>query len=536
MAGEKKIFVDTETTGFHRELDQVLEIALLVEDAQRNQIDSLEIKIKLKENVIPDAKALLVNKINPYSKEWIAEAVTEYEAANLVAAFVKKHQGPGGLKKPVLVAYNADFDKPVVSVFLSRGGHKFKQLFNRSVSDPLITARKLIASGKLKTVEKTFNFRTTQSAKLGDVAAARGITFDGEAHRALTDTKVLQKLTPILFDEAAGLKTGTLLSEPSSYQAGQILNLVTDSKSSGVSVRHVYVLENNPDDEFVVVIDQKDLDENKGFKPSAIRQFNYATILGETEVQSDVAESLRTIAIERADAITPLVKKKHKDSGEEPDYHDEGVEFIEIERLQSLMTDADDKRAMFNRLSDELMDRFGGDKAKTKSVMNRVEQVACAKGLKGWMRDLFYDDRIRLLEHIAGSTTVRVALNPAGNYDVAIAFERGGKRFQERTSCKATKDIQNFLNGKIGKVPEFVEFVGAIPDSDEFKDPKHPSVQIKMLTDAIDEIKVADKNSETSPPKGEAFSESTKAAVTQIIMQFKQPKDFFSAQAPDGKR
>jgi DNA polymerase III epsilon subunit-like protein len=522
MSRGYRFWVDTETTGFSLKFDQVLELAALVEDADGEEVERVELKIKLKQNVTPGPVAILINKINPYSKKWAQGSITENSAAQIFADLAKKYTTTDGIK-PTFTAYNADFDKSMCSVMLSRSGMTFSHLFNKSVFDPLKTARRLTTSGRLKTTAKFYGGRETQSAALGDVAKALGIEFEGDAHRAMADVVVMRKVTAKLFELATGHPLKGLSSNPSSYQVGQVVKIVTDSKSSGAIVRHVLILENSIEKDHIIAIDEEDIKLNKGFKDTSVRQFNYGTIIGDMAADENVARQLNAVYREKAEEILALSKKKLKgEPDNSPEFDEDSKDFGMIEQVQRHLSKAEDKKAAFAFIYKELLARFGGDPMSAKAVLTRAENLACAKGLTGWSKELFFDEKIRMLENILPGMQFRVALHPGGYYSVGLAYEKDGRPAKELKDCKAKKDIQSFLNAKIGKVPEMVTFVESLPNVEVFTDPKHPAVIETEVLRALDEIAV----------KG--ASDDVKAGIAELLkkLQVASPKIFSKYKIP----
>lgn len=517
MSKGYRFYVDTETTGFDDKKDQILELAGVVKDSSNAIVDSFEYKVKLKHNVIPGPRAILINKINPYSKIWASESITENECAKQFSDLVKKYY-PEGSHKPFFTAYNADFDKDKLAVMFARNGFKFSDNFNKSVFDPLKTVRKLTAAGIIKTKLNSYG---KPSNSMGDVAEALGIEFDGEAHRAMADVKVLVELTDKVVRLAIGQEDVELLADPASFKPGSVYRIVSDSKSSGIKIRHILVLRNEVQSEFLIALDEDDL--KTGFKSSSIRQFNYGTIIGEGKVDVNVESDLKLVVQEKtaeAKKKYELALAKAEENNSEkpslksidfqseidrqvnekikPEPFDEGPKFDEesknfemIEQIQEHMVRAKDKRQMFDFMLSNIREKFNGDEFSARAMMTRVENLACAKGYPGWTQELFPQEGIKFLPpKLVNGAELRVALHPKGHYAVGLTYDKNGTQAKELKDCKNIKDLKTFVSARVGKIPELTAFIDELPHSDSFTDPKHSIVIESELKTAIDELLV----------------------------------------------
>jgi len=59
------VFYDTETTGTHTTLDQILQFAAVLTDADLKELDRFEIRCRLLPHVIPAPGALLATRLKP---------------------------------------------------------------------------------------------------------------------------------------------------------------------------------------------------------------------------------------------------------------------------------------------------------------------------------------------------------------------------------------------------------------------------------------------------------------------------------------
>jgi hypothetical protein len=527
MSKGYRFWIDTETTGLSREHDQVLEAAGIVEDAAGNEVERFEYRIKLKASVTPGPIAIVINKINPYSRAWARASVTENEAAKGLAALARKYTEKGGGVKPFFTAYNADFDKDMVQAWLARSGERFSALFNKSVFDPLKTARQLTAIDgpgrlpRLVTRIKTYGGKASYSSSLEDVMAGLGLEYEGEAHRAMTDVIAMRAATRKLFRLATGHDMQGLSADPAKYEEGSVVRLVTDSKSSGAKVRSVLILKNLPDQETVVGLDEDDIKKTGGFADTAVRQFNYGTIIGEMAAEPDAGEALRDCLEANRERVEALAKKKVKPEADGSSrLEGDAKAWSLVEQVQHYVSRAPDKAAAAKVALERLLERLKGNAPEAKSILSRAETLACAKGLPAWSSAA--KEGIRVLERLSPPIELRVGLHPRGHYVVGLNYERGDRPAKELKDCKSKKDVQAFLNIRIGKVQEMSDFVDGLPASEEFADPKHPAVIEGEVQNAIDTISV----------KG--ASDDVKAGVAGLLLKLQEtsPKTFLKYKLP----
>jgi exodeoxyribonuclease-1 len=58
------VFYDCETTGVNRSFDQILQFAAVRTDDQLREIDSIEVRSRLLQHIVPSVKAIRANRIN----------------------------------------------------------------------------------------------------------------------------------------------------------------------------------------------------------------------------------------------------------------------------------------------------------------------------------------------------------------------------------------------------------------------------------------------------------------------------------------
>lgn len=199
-----KIFwFDSETTGVKYKDHQMLTFAAVVTDSSLNILDEIYIKIKLLPNIYPTKEALNINKLDPYTLFWEAEAVSESDFCSLLNDFYLKNKS----ENTVWIAYNSIFDTNFVRNAYLRSKKEFLGIKD-VVYDPLVMCRKAVSLSKIVTKEK-YNERDKvhfRSSTLPDVSVALETTHEGEAHNALVDTKCLIKTTPKAYEALVGHK------------------------------------------------------------------------------------------------------------------------------------------------------------------------------------------------------------------------------------------------------------------------------------------------------------------------------------------
>jgi hypothetical protein len=523
-----RFWLDVETTGLSGRHDQILELAVIVDDPSGNVVETLDLKLKLKHGTVPGPMAAVINQINPYSKVWAREAMTERTAMKKLAKLCKKYTTKDGVK-PSLAAYNADFDKMMAAIGLTRNGFKFKDHFNRSAFDPLKTARQLVASGKLITRTVTYgNGRTSSSSSLVDIAAALGERVNGESHRAMADTDLMRRVAHKIFKMSTGYELDGLSADPTKYKVGDVLKIVTDSKSSGAKVRHILILDNDTQNERIVALDEDDISKNKKFTDSAVRKFNYGTIVGEMDaraVDPGAREALLALAQSKAEQIAKLTEQAQAqllpDEAEEFQFDVETENFELIERVQQKVSASADKSDAYDIIMKDLTDRLGGDPLSAKAILTKAENLAKSKGLKSWGLSASIEG-IRLLQTKIETSELRVGLHPKGAYAVGFFYDKNGKQVKELKECKTKRDLFSFIKNGVGKNPELEAFITELPDVDSFKDPKHPAAIEPELKQALDSLAV------------KPTTNDTKAAIAGIILQLRtlSPEAFAKYKLP----
>jgi len=96
---EKRIFIDTETTGLNPELHEIIEIGIIVEDSKGNLIESIHLKIRPERGNF-DERAI---KINGFSWENWADSKSFETHCNMLFELLSD-------KNSVIIGHNPKFD------------------------------------------------------------------------------------------------------------------------------------------------------------------------------------------------------------------------------------------------------------------------------------------------------------------------------------------------------------------------------------------------------------------------------------------
>jgi DNA polymerase III epsilon subunit-like protein len=292
-----RFWADTETTGIKPEFSQILEYGIIVEDSLGQFVEKLEVKLLLRPFINPSKEALAINNIDPYSSEWKAGAISEEQAAEKLAALCEKYTVEG--LKPVMCAYNADFDADHIKQMFFRHGIIFEACFCSALIDPLKTAKWMVKNGMIKTrmITKEVKGRKPSSyasSKLVDVAEALGVSTGKEAHRALNDVETMILATRAMYKQifAKDMVNQTFNLNKVAFE--KTYNLIMESNLDGLKARPVKILRNDFDQKQLTVVDLLDY-EKIGLSPSNVKTFNYNVIFDETEIDSESLSKLEYI-------------------------------------------------------------------------------------------------------------------------------------------------------------------------------------------------------------------------------------------------
>lgn len=472
-----KFYYDEETTGFSLNGDQILEFAVVVRSPDRKTLEVFERKVKLKDGIIPSPNALLVNNINPYSKEWNDEAITEHQLMLDIAALAERHTNEGG--KPIPVAYNGSkFDLPRLEAAGKRTFVKVMERLNQSSRDPLLTVNRLIKSNVLKTKEY-YDHRSGEvksSKKQTDVAEALNVKYKGEAHRSLADVWALVEIDEKLEDLILEAHENKYIALPDKYDEGQVVRVATDSKGSGRKERHLYVLHNDLEKETIWAVDEDDLKANKKLVNSSIRQFKYATIEKELRVSENEEKSLRDLVGLKKNEIKSLldakIAKEYEDK--ESGWHRFCDDFNVIHSVRQRLISANGAIAKeVFKIKSEL-EQSGVDYQSIKEILNKANDLHLSQGGKSLFRPIAkpcHKDNLMI-----DNASVTITTHPTGYYAVEISKENAqGKPVIEKKKIRSQLELSRYLSESLNKsTPEINEYLKAVPSKEEFTDGKHP--------------------------------------------------------------
>jgi hypothetical protein len=522
MSKKYIIKIDTETSGLDSSVDQILTCAYKIKDEQDNEVEKAEFRVKLKSGVRPSPMALAVNKINPFSKEWDDNSITEYDLVNKLKSTLSKYatkDEKGRDLKPQLEAYNIPFDKAFLSIAMARSGVKLSDYASKSSIDPLKSVRKLISryeddikKGKDNPNKSFFeglrknssaaggkNRGSDFSAKLEDVARSLGIKYEGTgAHTAASDVEVLDQVGKAIFKMSTGKDRTQSMVDPSTFQEGEVYHITSDSASSGIKNRHVRVIKNDFEKGQIVVLDEDDIKKNGELKDSAVRTFNYDTVVGLNGKTSQAEISLNAYYQTQRAQIDQWAESAGMKGRKQDDIFDEDTKhFGLIQSVSDDMVKSKNKREAFDKNYAQLTEKFNGDKLSAKSVMTKAERLAEAQGKNGWSEDLFPIKRIAVLEHSVADSTLKLSLDPSGNYKVYLTYNKNGEIYNNEGSIKGKPELKKFLKEYLGSVNGYEDFISDIPSSAEFKDNKNSAALLTDLQAALERAR-GDDQAETA--------------------------------------
>lgn len=292
---------DTETGGFSATRNQVFEYAdRIIDESTGEVVEKNHIKLKRKPGKPISPTALMVNNINPYSNAWAAEAVSESELVDHIVRTAEKYKvkTDDGEIRLKFSAYNAPFDKSMIGVAMNRAGKKFAESYNKSSVDILPMSRRAVKDGLIN-IEKT----AQKSCKQTDIAQALGIDVGNRAHTADGDTETAQKIYEKVSELQRGKSPyGSDAPVCSQFGAGETYHVTSNSASSGIKHRHLYILDNDVENQKIIAVDGASLKEfyekrsenangdpkatkaNEALFSKVFREFNYGTIVEDHEV------------------------------------------------------------------------------------------------------------------------------------------------------------------------------------------------------------------------------------------------------------
>lgn len=188
MINPTYLFYDIETTGLNKCFDQVLQFAAIRTDLQLNEIDRVEINIKLNPDVIPAPQAVITHRIGV---DAFSKGDSEYEAMTKIHTLLN-HPGT------ISVGYNSlGFDDEFLRFsfyknLLSPYTHQFSNGCGRMDIYPISILYFLFKKGILKWPDANL--------KLENINACNQL-FEGQAHNAMVDVDVTLSLAKKLIHD-----------------------------------------------------------------------------------------------------------------------------------------------------------------------------------------------------------------------------------------------------------------------------------------------------------------------------------------------
>ncbi|MEK2647514.1 exonuclease domain-containing protein [Bdellovibrio sp. BCCA] len=505
------IWTDLETTGTNKADDQALEFAAAVDDENGDLIETVEGYVKLKDGVTPSPKALEINGINPFSKAYAEASITEAQMVQKYIDLFEKHTVNG--VKPRIAGQKVSFDTGFLAVAFARQGKRLGDYVTKTHVELMKISDNAVKAGII-TTEKTKGGKSSvaQSA----VAKALGFEFEGKgAHRSLPDILMSRKIGHHLYPL---LSNGKKITDPSpdiaAFEEGKVYSVTTFSKSSGMKRRNIKVLMNDNEKMMIAAVDDDDIfNKNKGkFKDTAVRRFNYETIIDVHEVSPDEEQRLNAISDANPEMIKDVLSSPDfssmKNSIESNIFHEDSKNFELIEKVRSRMATAPNKKLEYDQVMAELTKDLKS-RVSAKTVLTRAERMHTARGLRGWTRDISTFGNVPFFRDVFPNETVEIACHPSGHYMVKVTGN--GTLYREKFTSKAA--LKGALVKKCLNFEMLEKRIKDLPTPGDFEDPKHPLALEGELRNAIDAVR-------GNPSKMEA--------IQSLALLFKQkyPKSF----------
>ena len=175
------LFYDLETTGLNVAFNQILRFAAIRTDLELNEIERKTINVKLRDDIVPSANALIINRL---SLNDIIDGECEYEA---IVDIYKLFNQPGTIN----MGYNSiSFDNEFLRYNYYRNLldpyiHEWKNDCCKMDIMPITLYYYLFKPGALKWPGNEID----KKLKLEHINAANNLA-DGMAHDALVDVEV----------------------------------------------------------------------------------------------------------------------------------------------------------------------------------------------------------------------------------------------------------------------------------------------------------------------------------------------------------
>lgn len=463
-------FTDTETTGLLKTKDQILEFSEVFYEKE-NLLLEKEIKIKIKDNIFPNASALIINNINPFSDEFLKESLTEYEAATSLVNTLLDYSKKG--YRIVLVAYNAGFDIDMYRSMFERCGFEINSLID-IIYDPYITAKLLIQEGSLKTkvIESKFGHgKSYQSAKLEDVYNALGYSSESiKAHNALEDTKMLKTACMKLYLLFCGKTFDEANVDLSTFNIGDIKTIVYNEKNMDLKIRTIKILKDTPVGSGLshgfFVLDYSLLKETNDISKSIIF-LEKIKIFDELDIKHNESGFLESNYQKNKEYIVDIVNKKK--ITELSIYHShEKVYFDKIIKIAEKKRE--DKNCSLN--DEEIL------------LEELAEDYSYSKYNSGWKSNNYGQNHMNEVKRLLIDDDFFIELDPIGTFNITKNNEKvfESEKKTEILDFLVKKDLLKKETELFKKANSFL-----IPIKN-FKNTKHPIFLIKEFNEKKTEI------------------------------------------------
>ena len=389
----KKIyaFSDTETTGTSYTQDQILDYAIVFME-KHNILESVNKEILVKKNTVPNPKALLVNNLNPFSKEYLDKAISEYEAVNLITNQIQKYSLDKTVGSVLFMFYNAPFDVQMLQSAFKKCGKNFNAVVP-VVFDLYILAKHLIDKGVVKTKMGDYG----PSGKLGDVYEALGFSKASmNAHNALGDTIILPAVANKLYMLFNGKEISDIDIDPSNFQENSIQSIVylaplsfARNRELQLSNKTIIVVKNDIENKKIYAIDSSKTGSMVDNLDKVIEVIEYAQIFDESLIDIPKNKACLKYINENQNQIKQYLNNFKQKEKEVLLYSNS----LKIEQLADklLLLKKD------NKLSKDIIDNLNEDE---KSLLKDAEEFSYSRYNEGWSSDLYgkyYKDSIKTL-------------------------------------------------------------------------------------------------------------------------------------------
>lgn len=184
------LFYDIETTGLNPAFDQVIQFAAIRTDIQLNEIERIELQVKLRPDILPSPEACLVHELTPQQMQ---EGLCEFEAIQIIHRWFNQ---PGTIS----LGYNTlGFDDEFLRFSFYRNlltpyTHQYNNQCSRMDIYPIIVFYYLFCNSALNWTIK----EGKPSFRLEHINESNQLA-DGKAHNAMSDVEATLALARKLF-------------------------------------------------------------------------------------------------------------------------------------------------------------------------------------------------------------------------------------------------------------------------------------------------------------------------------------------------